>query len=108
MWIGQQGGAADVAMLAMLQLRQCEELKAINYKVIMQVHDEVILEGPEEHREKALELTRRHMQFPFPVKNPEYDPKVEGSRRFENFGKSYSIVDLLVDGSADYSWYDAK
>eukprot|EP00240_Pyramimonas_obovata_P007455 CAMPEP_0118940290 /NCGR_PEP_ID=MMETSP1169-20130426/31033_1 /TAXON_ID=36882 /ORGANISM="Pyramimonas obovata, Strain CCMP722" /LENGTH=171 /DNA_ID=CAMNT_0006884741 /DNA_START=1 /DNA_END=513 /DNA_ORIENTATION=+ len=60
-----QGGAADIAMLAMLRLRKCEELQKIDYKVIMQVHDEIILEGPAEHKDRALELTRYHMTNPF-------------------------------------------
>ena len=33
----------------MIKLRHDEKLKELGYKLLLQVHDEVILEGPEEH-----------------------------------------------------------
>ena len=40
-----QGSAADITMLAMLELKRSERLKQLNWKLLMQIHDEVILEG---------------------------------------------------------------
>ena len=61
-----QGGAADIAMLAMLQIQRCPRLKELGYKLLMQIHGEVILEGPEEHKDEALALTKYHMGTRFP------------------------------------------
>lgn len=85
-----QGGAADIAMLAMLQIQRCPRLKELGYKLLMQIHDEVILEGPEEHKEEALALTKYHMENPFP-----------GHVNLLN-------VALAVDGNYAKTWYEAK
>ena len=85
-----QGGAADIAMLAMLQIQRCPKLKALGYKLLMQIHDEVILEGPEEHKDEALALTKYHMENPFP-----------GHVNLLN-------VELAVDGDYAKTWYEAK
>ena len=85
-----QGGAADIAMLAMLQIQRCPRLKELGYKLLMQIHDEVILEGPEEHKDEALALTKYHMENPFPGHVNLLD------------------VALAVDGDYAKTWYDAK
>ena len=38
-----QGGAADVVVAAMIKLFQNKRLREIRYKIILQIHDEVIL-----------------------------------------------------------------
>ena len=48
-----QGGAADVMTLAMLKLRRSQTLKDLGYRLLLQIHDEVILEGPAESAEAA-------------------------------------------------------
>ena len=84
-----QGGAADIATLAMLELDRCEELRELGWKLLLQVHDEVILEGPQETVEQGLALVRRCMEFPFAGTNP-------------------LKVDLAVDANAATTWYEAK
>ena len=54
-----------------------------------QVHDEVILEGPEESAERAQQLVVQHMQRPFNGANP-------------------LRVDLVVDSNVAGTWYEAK
>eukprot|EP00966_Prymnesium_polylepis_P298485 6897574-Prymnesium_polylepis.1 len=44
-----QGGAADIMTLAMLKLRRSKRLKELGYRMLLQIHDEVILEGPAEY-----------------------------------------------------------
>jgi DNA polymerase-1 len=44
-----QGGAADVVIAAMVRLHRDDKLRELGFKLLLQVHDEVILEGPEEH-----------------------------------------------------------
>ena len=46
-----QGGAADIVIAAMVKLHRDEQLRDLGYKLLLQVHDEVILEGPEQHAE---------------------------------------------------------
>ena len=86
-----QGGAADVAMMAMLKINNSELLKKLGWILLMQVHDEVILEGPEETSEEAFEEVIKCMQNPWVL------------------GLEKTKVPLLVDGSCVHNnWYDAK
>lgn len=48
-----QGSAADIVMMAMIKLYRSERLKEIGYRLLLQIHDEVILEGPEQFREEV-------------------------------------------------------
>lgn len=48
-----QGSAADVVMMAMLKLWKSEILKQLGWKLLLQIHDEVILEGPKETRDEV-------------------------------------------------------
>lgn len=82
-----QGGAADVVIAAMVKLHRNEKLKNLGFKILLQVHDEVILEGPEEHAEEALELTIKDMESPF-----DYEFKVK----------------LEVDAKIGNNWYESK
>ena len=85
-----QGGAADIAMLAMCQIARCPKLKELGFELLMQIHDEVILEGPEEHKDEALALVKLHMEKPF------------------NNHENLCDVDLNVDGDYAKTWFDAK
>ena len=38
------GGAADIVMCAMLRIESNERLKALGFRQVLQVHDEIILE----------------------------------------------------------------
>ena len=85
-----QGGAADVAMLAMIQIARCPRLKELGFTLLMQIHDEVIVEGPEEHKDEALALVKLHMEKPF------------------NNHENLCDIDLNVDGDYARTWYEAK
>jgi DNA polymerase I-like protein with 3'-5' exonuclease and polymerase domains len=86
-----QGGAADVAMMAMIKINDSEKLKRLGWILLLQIHDEVILEGPEETAEEAFEEVIQCMQHPWV------------------FGLSETAVPLLVDGSYIHTnWYEAK
>ena len=84
-----QGGAADIAMLAMLELKRSTRLKDIGWRLLMQVHDEVILEGDSSSAEEALALVVHAMQNPFN-------------------GKNLLLCDLDVSASYAGNWYEAK
>lgn len=48
-----QGSAADIIKLAMLAVHKDKQLKEWNARLLLQIHDELILEVPQEHAEHA-------------------------------------------------------
>lgn len=84
-----QGSAADVAMCAMLQISNNARLKELGWKLLLQVHDEVILEGPTESSEEAKAIVVDCMSKPFD-------------------GKNILRVGLSVDAKCAQNWYSAK
>ncbi|KAF2547848.1 hypothetical protein F2Q70_00022811 [Brassica cretica] len=84
-----QGSAADVAMCAMLEITTNERLNELGWKLLLQVHDEVILEGPSESAELAKSIVVDCMCKPFN-------------------GKNILSVDLSVDAKCAQNWYAAK
>ncbi|KAK7845852.1 dna polymerase i b, partial [Quercus suber] len=84
-----QGSAADVAMCAMLEISKNARLKELGWKLLLQVHDEVILEGPTESAEVAKAIVVECMSKPFN-------------------GKNILQVDLSVDAKCAQNWYSAN
>ena len=48
-----QGSAADLIKLAMLAVFHDSELRGMGARLLLQIHDELIVEVPEEHAEQA-------------------------------------------------------
>lgn len=71
-----QGSGADIVLAAMLQLWKDRWLQERGFKIVMQVHDEFVLEGPEEFGSEAAEVVRDVMMNPFRVYNPYFKFKV--------------------------------
>ena len=69
------------------ELSQDERLQKIGWKLLLQIHDEVIMEGPEEHAEDAMKYLLENMRNPF---------------------EKPLLVDLTVDASCADTWYEAK
>jgi len=72
-----QGSAADIAICAMLRIENSPELAKMGYKLLMQIHDEFIIEGPQETAEEAKKFLCDLMRNPFVEINPQYRFKVE-------------------------------
>jgi len=83
-----QGGAADIVIMAMLQLEKDQVLKDLQFELVLQIHDEVILEGPKQHVEKAMQRVKEVMEHP-----------LDGYKL---------LVDLNVDAKWAGTWYEAK
>lgn len=79
-----QGTAADIIKIAMVKVDR--RLKAENMKahLILQVHDELIVEAPDEEAQKALEIVTGEMENACKMK-----------------------VRLRADGNVGNTWYDA-
>ncbi|CAL9057631.1 unnamed protein product [Musa banksii] len=84
-----QGSAADVAMCAMLEIDRNICLQELGWKLVLQVHDEMILEGPTESAELAKAIVVECMSKPF-------------------YGTNFLKVDLAVDAKCAQNWYAAK
>ncbi|KAL5721700.1 DNA-directed DNA polymerase [Ranunculus cassubicifolius] len=84
-----QGSAADVAMCGMLEIERNKRLKELGWRLLLQVHDEVILEGPTASGEEAKAIVVECMSKPF-----------DGSNILD--------VDLAVDAKCAQNWYAAK
>jgi DNA polymerase-1 len=65
-----QGSNADMIKIAMVRLQaQLEELK-LRTRMILQVHDELVLEVPDDEMDLARELVRGAMEGAMPLKVP--------------------------------------
>eukprot|EP00438_Fugacium_kawagutii_P016283 Skav201197 [mRNA] locus=scaffold633:408596:417623:- [translate_table: standard] len=60
-----QGGSADLVAEAMVKAEMDSELKKLGYVMVLQVHDELIFEGPEENAQQAQLAVKRVMEEPF-------------------------------------------
>jgi DNA polymerase I-like protein with 3'-5' exonuclease and polymerase domains len=60
-----QGSAADITKAAMLRIEHHPELHMMGVMVLNQVHDEIVMEVPEEYAEAAAPIVQHCMEHPF-------------------------------------------
>ena len=65
-----QGSAADIIKLAMLNVQRAIETEKLNSRLLLQIHDELILEVVAGEEEKISELVKREMGSAYPLKAP--------------------------------------
>lgn len=65
-----QGAAADIIKLAMIRVRDRLEKESMRTRLILQVHDELILEAPPEEQARAAALLREEMENVYPMRVP--------------------------------------
>ena len=65
-----QGSAADVIKMAMLNVQSAIEKEKLNSRLLLQIHDELILEVVAGEEEKIVEMVRREMGAAYPLKAP--------------------------------------
>lgn len=82
-----QGGAADIVNAATIKIENDEYLKSLGWRMILQVHDELVSEGPMDTAEEAKAIIVDHMANPFskPLR-----------------------IELTVDAKIETTWYLAK
>ena len=80
-----QGAAADIIKIAMNAVHERLQAEGLSAKLILQVHDELIVECPEHEQEQVMQLLRACME-----------------------GAAQLSVPLVADVHAGRSWYDTK
>ena len=65
-----QGSAADIIKMAMLAVENDQDLKKMRAELILQVHDELLLEVPQEHAETAQKRLRQLMENVYTLRAP--------------------------------------
>lgn len=80
-----QGTAADIIKIAMVRVYDRLEKENLKSKLIMQIHDELIVEAPENEQEQVQKIVREEMENACKMK-----------------------VKLTADVHCGKSWYDAK
>lgn len=65
-----QGSAADLMKLAMIQVHEALKASTLPASMILQVHDELILEAREDVAEEAVALLKEHMEGAYPLTVP--------------------------------------
>lgn len=80
-----QGSSADIIKIAMNNVYKALKKQGLKTKLILQVHDELVLDAPEEEVEKAAEILKYEMENAVKLKVP-----------------------LTVEVHTGKNWYDAK
>ena len=65
-----QGSAADIIKMAMLNVQSAIERENLNSRLLLQIHDELILEVVAGEEGKIVELVKREMGAAYPLKAP--------------------------------------
>jgi len=93
-----QGRAASVSKEAMWRVFSCPELRALNARAVMMIHDEIVLETPLANAARASELLVQHMLSAFTAVCPDTGPfaKVEVEGPLIRWGKATDSAGLSV------------
>ena len=80
-----QGSSADIIKIAMVNIHHALKEKGLKTKLILQVHDELVLDAPESEKEEAMRLLKDEMENAVKLNVP-----------------------LKVDVHCGKNWYEAK
>lgn len=80
-----QGSAADIIKLAMINVSAALKREGLDARLILQVHDELIIDSAAKCADRAAEILKHEMEH-----------------------AAETVVPLSVEVSTGYSWYDAK
>ena len=80
-----QGTAADIIKIAMVRVRDRLKREGLESRLILQVHDELILEAPLREKDAAAKILTEEMENAFKMDAP-----------------------LVAEANCGASWYEAK
>ncbi len=79
-----QGSSADIIKIAMINVFNCLKTENLKAKLVLQVHDELIIDSPKEEEERVREILKREMEAVVALRVP-----------------------LVADVGTGNSWFDA-
>ncbi len=65
-----QGSAADIIKVSMIKIRKRLHREKLKTKMLLQVHDELLFEVPEDEKEAVMKLVRKEMEGAFSLSVP--------------------------------------
>ena len=80
-----QGTAADIMKIAMIHVNEELKKRGLKAKIILQVHDEMMIEAPESEKEEVKDIMKKEMESAIQLKIP-----------------------LVAEISEAKNWYDCK
>ena len=80
-----QGTAADIMKIAMINVNKELKTRGLEAKIILQVHDEMMIEAPENEKEEVKDIMKKEMESAIQLKIP-----------------------LVAEISEAKNWYDCK
>ena len=80
-----QGTAADIIKIAMIRVYNCLKEQCLDARLIMQVHDELIVEAPENESQIVAGIVKREMENAVKMR-----------------------VNMLADVGIGKTWYESK
>lgn len=80
-----QGTAADIMKIAMIKVYQELQKRNLQAKIVLQVHDEMMIEAPEAEKEQIKDILKQSMESAIDLKVP-----------------------LIADIGEAKNWYDCK
>ncbi len=80
-----QGTAADIMKIAMINVNKELKTRELEAKIVLQVHDEMMIEAPESEKEEVKEIMKKEMESAIQLKIP-----------------------LVAEISEAKNWYDCK
>ena len=80
-----QGSAADIIKIAMIRVADRLKTEKLSAKMVLQVHDELLLDSPESELDRAAKILKEEMESALKLNVP-----------------------LIAEVSVGRSWYDAK
>ncbi|MBQ1817891.1 MAG: DNA polymerase I [Clostridia bacterium] len=95
-----QGSAADLIKLAMVRVHDALEREGLRAKLVLQIHDELIIDCPECEKNKVAELLHKCMMG---------DPVAGELKETTAAGEMLRLnVPLVADVAEGRSWFDTK
>jgi DNA polymerase-1 len=64
-----QGSSADIIKIAMVRIENRLRKESLKAKMLLQVHDELLFEVPEEERERVAEVVKEEMEGACPLES---------------------------------------
>ncbi|MDO9086538.1 MAG: DNA polymerase I [Anaerolineaceae bacterium] len=85
-----QGTAADILKIAMIDLSSALQKSQLKAKILLQVHDELLLEVPEEERDESVKLVQSVMENAYKMSIP-----LSTEARWGRDWGSLEVIDLI-------------